>query len=90
MATQRPLVLINGQIQQLSSIDTIFGGDRTFVFVQSSPLSTWTIVHNLNKFPSVSIVDSANTEVTGTITHTNSNELIASFSASFAGKAYLN
>ena len=38
-------------------------GDKTFVFTQGVPALVWTIQHDLNKFPSVSVVDTANTGV---------------------------
>jgi hypothetical protein len=57
---------------------------------QTVSSSTWSITHNLNKFPSVSVVDSSNEEVIGEVQHTNSNSLIVKFSAPFSGKAFLN
>jgi len=64
--------------------------DKAFVFTQSSAASTWTINHNMEKFPSVTVVDSANNYVVGEVTYTNNNSLTVSFSATFSGKAYLN
>ena len=49
-----------------------------------------TIAHNLEKFPAVTVVDSANNVVIGHITYTNTNSLTVSFSSSFSGKAYIN
>jgi hypothetical protein len=57
---------------------------------QTVSSSTWNITHNLNKFPSVSIVDSSNAEVIGEVEHTNANSLTVKFSAPFSGKAFLN
>ena len=64
--------------------------DKNFVFTQGSAASTWTIAHNLEKFPAVTVVDSANNVVVGHITYTNTNSLTVSFSSSFSGKAYIN
>jgi len=64
--------------------------DKHFTFVQSSAAATWSITHNLGKFPSVSIVDSGNTVVYGDIDYTSENALTITFSAAFGGKAYLN
>jgi hypothetical protein len=64
--------------------------DKNFVFTQGVAASTWTIAHNLEKFPSVTVVDSANNVVIGHITYTNTNSLTVSFSSSFSGKAYIN
>lgn len=50
----------------------------------------WTINHNMNKKPSVTIVDSANTYVIGEVEYLDSNSLRVSFKNAFKGKAYLN
>ena len=57
---------------------------------QTVSSSTWNITHNLNKYPSVSIVDSSNEEVIGEVEHINSNSLTVKFSAPFSGKAFVN
>ena len=57
---------------------------------QTVSASTWSVTHNLNKFPSVSIVDATNAEVIGEVEHVNSNSLTIKFSAPFSGKAFLN
>lgn len=61
-----------------------------YVFTQSTPSATWTINHDLNKYPSVSIVDSANDEVIGEVNYTSTTQVVVSFSAAFSGKAFLN
>ena len=63
---------------------------QTYVHTQSQAADTWTIKHNLNKYPSVSVVDSANSIVVGEITYINKNELIVGFTGAFSGKAILN
>ena len=64
--------------------------DANFIFTQSIASATWNITHNLNKFCSVSVVDTANQIVIGDVTYINSNSLTITFSAAFSGKAYLN
>ena len=64
--------------------------DKTFVFTQGVPATTWTIQHNLNKFPSVSVVDTANTSVITQVDYIDENNLTLTNTAPFAGKAYLN
>jgi hypothetical protein len=61
-----------------------------FVFVQATPAATWTIIHNLARFPSVEVVDSAGAIVEGDVTYVSSNEIILSFMGGFSGTAYLN
>jgi hypothetical protein len=64
--------------------------DKFFTFNQPSASSVWNIQHNLAKFPSVSIVDSANNIVQGFTTYLDNNNLTISFTSAFSGKAYLN
>ena len=65
-------------------------GDKHFVFTKSTPDSVWEITHNLDKYPSVTVVDSAGSVVIGDITYTSKSALKVTFSAAFSGKAYLN
>jgi len=66
------------------------GRDLNFIYTQATPAATWTITHNLGKFPSVSVVDSANTQVYGNVDYINDNSLTLTFTGAFSGKAYLN
>ena len=66
------------------------GSDKNFVFRQDIAQSTWDITHNLIKFPSVTIVDSANNVVVGDIEYIDLNHVKIYFSGAFAGKAFLN
>jgi hypothetical protein len=65
-------------------------GSPTFIFTQGVASTVWNVPHNLGKFPSISVVDTANTVVTGQYEYTDNNNVILTFSAAFAGKAYLN
>lgn len=62
----------------------------TYTHNQTVPLDIWTINHNLGRYPSVSIVDSAGTEVKGKIDYIDENNITVSFSSGFSGKAHLN
>lgn len=62
----------------------------SFVFEQGLASDIWNITHNLNRYPSVTIVDSANTEVEGDVQYTDKNNIIIKFSGPFSGKAFLN
>ena len=64
--------------------------DRTFVHSQGAPSASWNITHNLGKFPSVTVVDSAGTQVLCEIIHNDLNSTTIKFSELFAGFAYLN
>jgi len=65
-------------------------GAPTFVFTQGTPATTWNIQHNLGKFPSITVIDTGNTVVIGEYNYTSNTNVILTFSAAFAGKAYLN
>ena len=65
-------------------------GDKDFVYIKSTPNKIWEITHNLHKYPSVTIVDSAGSVVMGEITYENKNKLKVTFTAEFGGSAYLN
>lgn len=64
--------------------------DKTAVIKQLSPSSVWTIAHTLNKFPSVTVVDSGGNVVIGDITYVDMNTIIINFTTAFSGKVYLN
>jgi hypothetical protein len=49
-----------------------------------------TVTHNLNKFPSVTTVDSAGSHVVGDVQHINENSFTITFTSSFTGKVYAN
>jgi len=68
----------------------IVGTDKNFVFTQSSASATWTINHDLNKFPAIEVVDSANDIVIGNVTYNSTSQITITFTAAFSGKAYLN
>jgi hypothetical protein len=57
---------------------------------QNTPATTWTIVHNLNFYPNVTVFNTANDQVEGSIVHTNETTLVITFSSTTAGKAHLS
>ena len=61
-----------------------------YTFTQSAAAATWTINHNLDRFPSVTTVDSAGSIINGAITYTDSNTITVVFTSATSGKAYLN
>lgn len=66
------------------------GGDKSYTFQQAIASKQWEIKHNLGKFPSVTIADSAGSEVVGEVQYVDVNKVIVKFSAPFSGIAYLN
>lgn len=57
---------------------------------QATPSKTWMIVHNLGRYPSVTVVDSAGSEVIGDVIYLDNSTVKVSFESAFGGKAYLN
>ena len=66
------------------------GFDRNFQFAQSPASAVWLITHNLGKYPSVTVVDSAGEQVEGRVEFIDANSVRVTFSAAFTGNAYLN
>jgi len=91
--TQESIVTDNTKTEIINSASqgpAGVGADRHFPFTQNVSSDTWSITHNLAKFPSVTIVDTGGNEVTGEVEHIDNNNLIVKFSAEFTGTAYLN
>ena len=65
-------------------------GGGTFSYVQAMPATVWNIAHNLQRFPSVTVVDSSGREVEGDVQYIDDNNVQVTFSAGFSGDAYLN
>ena len=62
----------------------------TYVHTQAAPAKTWRITHNLEKFPSITVVDSALSVIYGEYRFIDNNTVELEFSSEFSGKAYLN
>lgn len=80
---------LSSQTDLWSYIQTFTKHD-TYTHDQQTASTTWTITHNMGKFPSVTIVDTAGDEMEGGVTHNSNNQLTIVFSASVSGKVYLN
>jgi len=65
-------------------------GDKNFVFSQASASATWTVQHNLNKFPSCTMVLSTGQQGYGDVTFIDENNLTITFASAESGKAYIN
>jgi len=82
---QHPISAITGLEEALQNTD------KTFVFEQGIATDTWTINHDLEKYPSVMVVDSAgNTQIPDEIEYISQSQIIVKFVSAFAGTAYLN
>lgn len=83
---------INGVVLEgdKSSKDFKLDGDKTYVHYQNVQSDTWEIQHNLDKYPSVTVVDSANNIVIGDIRYIDANNVVVTFTVPFSGKAFCN
>ena len=64
--------------------------DATYIHDQQASAFEWVITHNLNKYPSVTIIDTMDRVVYGEIQYLSANQVKLSFTSNFSGKAYLN
>lgn len=64
--------------------------DKNFVFNQVTPANPWVIAHNLNKFPSCTMVLSTGQQGFGDVTFIDENNLTITFAGAESGKAYIN
>lgn len=93
----------NGQVANLVEVNT--GGCITkinlnptiyiqnsvaFTYHQTTPLSVWTINHNLGYVPNVWSTDSSGVNIEGTVTVIDINTITLTFSQPFSGWAYLS
>lgn len=61
-----------------------------YVHVQNEASDIWIVDHQMGRYPSVTVVDSAGTMVFGEVVYDNENQVTITFTAAFSGKAYLN
>ncbi len=77
----------NGKIPLSQIPDATF---NTYTYYQITPSDNWVIKHNLNRYPSVTIVDSSGNVVVGEVKYIDNNTINISLVGVFAGTAYLN
>lgn len=74
-----------------AAFDTVLAGDKTYRHIQAIPAITWVITHNLGKYTSIHVTDTTKRSVYGgDVKHISPNQLQVTFSAAFAGEAYIN
>lgn len=61
-----------------------------FIHEQAVAAASWTIDHMLNRFPAITVVDSAGSVVYGDEVYLDPNRVRLDFGVPFSGKAYLN
>lgn len=64
--------------------------DKHYEHVQAIPSDEWTVQHDLDKYPSVQVVDSAGRVVTGEVQYVDADSLVIRFEFVFSGRVYCN
>ena len=85
-----PLVLNNGELEQVQDGDILDVRAATYSCEQLVPSACWTIRHNLDRFPDIRIVDSAGQLCFGDVYYLDSNTIQVRFNAGFSGTAYIS
>jgi hypothetical protein len=87
----------NGSIEEdelyfvsLLQLDSLSDTDKHYTHVQGVAASTWTVNHNLDKYPSATMVLSTGQKGYGDVTYIDENTLTITFASAESGKAYIN
>ena len=83
------LYIEEGEISPDGGFSTL-SSDKNYIHNQTAANSAWTVQHNLGKYCSVTVVDSAGNVIVGNVEYLDTNNLIIKFSAPVTGKAYCN
>lgn len=74
------------RIQIATSRQIITGSNTEFEFTQVSPLSTWTVNHNLGRRPTaVAVLSPGGVEVEAGVIHVSNSQLVVQFSQPYSG-----
>ena len=88
--TSNGVISLDGYYIFSEFVDANSAGDKNFVFNQAVASATWTVQHNLNKFPSCTMVLSTGQQGYGDVTFIDENNLTITFASAESGKAYIN
>ena len=76
--------------KQLLDKITEIAADKFFAYEQTVSSKLWSVDHGLNKYPSITVVDSAGSVVIGEVIYVSLNSVLITFVGEFMGKAYFN
>jgi hypothetical protein len=80
--------IADGNLQtQINEISILANG---YIHEQGVVSAVWTVQHNLNKYPSVTVVDSAENEIIAEVEYLDKNTVKITMSGESKGRAYLN
>jgi hypothetical protein len=77
-------------VASTNELSILLARKSTYIATQNTPAITWTLTHSLDKYPSVTVVDSAGSVVYGDIQYISRDVIEVTFSGAFSGTAYLN
>lgn len=80
----------SGLIDVQRTDDATVISSKTFVFEQAIASNVWEITHNLNKRPSIQLVDSTGREFEAVKDYINDNQVVITLESATTGFAYLN
>lgn len=74
---------------QVSNI-VVTANDANYVHTQTIATNTWIVSHPLNKYASITVVDSNGYIIGGDVHYDSLSQITVSFTSIFSGKAFLN
>ena len=77
----------NNLQEQINTVSILANG---YVHEQGIASAVWTVQHNLNKYPSVTVVDSAENEIVSEVEYLDKNTVRITMTGASKGRAYLN
>lgn len=80
----------SGKVLSVNDDGLINFNKNVFVFEQQEPSVVWTIHHDLNKYPSITILDEDGVVVCAEVKYISNNKVQLFFNTNFSGIAYLN
>lgn len=87
---KQELTNLNGRLTQLQTTVETMETDKHRVINMDVASTVWEVEHDMNKVPSVTVIDSVGREIVGDIQYVDMNHLIITFESSFSGKVILN
>ena len=79
-----------GVIDAVTTGNLVTITSKTYIHEQGVSSDSWEINHNLNKYPSVTVVDTAGTVFTAQVDYNDKNTCTVRINGATKGKAYLN
>lgn len=64
--------------------------DKNYIHTQNEPSSNWLVQHNLNKFPTLTIIDEEGVSIIGLLRFIDLNTVEINFTEPLIGKAFAN